>query len=161
MNCKWFEVFFFLFLASENLCAPKMLWKTKGKITFVQKWGRRRRSGCVVLVPCEVLCFTSPKLLPGIPQSEDQHLSSVWFPDLIPQGCGPQAGGVSQGWGAMCCPVPWISSPVKLMRLSSHSVLGIKSIYCPWVVSHSTMLTAVQGTCLEVCVRLTLEIVFQ
>lgn len=60
MNCEWFEVFFFLFLASENLCAPKMLWKTKGKITFVQKWGRR--NGCVVLLPCEVLCFTSPKL---------------------------------------------------------------------------------------------------
>lgn len=37
-----------------------------------------------------------PKALPGIPLSEDQHLSSEWFPNLISVGSGPQAGEVSQ-----------------------------------------------------------------
>lgn len=76
MNCKWFEVFvFFLFLASKNLYAPKMLRKTKGKIIFVEKWGRRR-NGCVILLPFEVLRFTSSKLSAGIPLNEDRHLIS-------------------------------------------------------------------------------------
>lgn len=83
--------------------------------------------------------FHIPKALPGIPLSEDQLLSSEWFPDLIPEGSGPQGGEVSQGWGALSCLVPWISSPVKLMLLSSHSVLGIKSFTIP-------------GLCLVTCV---------
>lgn len=40
--------------------------------------------------------FHIPKALPGISLSKDQHLSSEWFPDLIPEDSAPQAGKVSQ-----------------------------------------------------------------
>lgn len=50
-----------------------MLRKTKGKIVFVQKWGRRQ-NGCVTLLPLEVLFFTSSKPSSGIPLNEDQPL---------------------------------------------------------------------------------------
>lgn len=49
MNCKWFEVLlFFLFLASKNLYAPKMLRKTKGKIIFVKSGGGGRTDSAAI-----------------------------------------------------------------------------------------------------------------
>ena len=101
MNCKWFEVFlFFLFLASKNMYAPKMLGKTKGKIIFVEKWGRRW-NGCVIMLPFEVLHFTSSEPSAGILLNEDQHLISERNPNVVTVGFGTRARDVYPRLGAV------------------------------------------------------------
>lgn len=183
MNCKWFEFSSSFYFWLLKICVPQNALEDKRENCIFAQVREEERMCCSAAMWCAV--FHILKALPGIPLSEDQHPSSEWFTNLIPEGSGAQVGEVSRGWGALCCPVPRISSPVKLMLLSSHSVLCIKSSVIPglclvnkitedlyleeifsyliqlsYFVSHTTMLTSVQGTCLEVCVALTLEVIF-
>lgn len=169
LQMVWGFLLLFIFGFWKSVC-PQNAVEDKRKNYIGAEVGEEEeeeeRICCFAAVSSAV--FHIPKALPGIPLSEDQHLTSEWFPNLVPEGSGPLAGEVSWGWRASCCPVPQISSAVKLMLLFSHSGPCIKSSAIPGLclgirveVSHSTKLTAVQGTWLEMCVRLTLEVILQ
>lgn len=50
----------FIFGFWKPVCPQNAVEDKRENYICAEKWGRR--NGCVVLLPCEVLCFTSPKL---------------------------------------------------------------------------------------------------
>lgn len=137
MNCKWFEVFFFfLFLASENLCAPKCCGRQKGKLHLCTSEGGG--GGTDVLFCCCVKCCVSH------PQSFARH-PTEWGPTLLFWVIHKP-----HPWGL------WSSGRGGLLRLRSIVLpctsdfisCEINGAFLPLCIKSST----IPGLCLAICV---------